>query len=140
MIILILAGVSLSIIAHSETEERQTSYSLNRGGLLIVIEAPIQACPEDELNITIRVQALTEIHIDFIYANISCLKDNLTETLFRSIEFLGNDDLSSGETYEEHYEMLIPEMHYLAWFMVCCDMRARISLTTLISCAIFEQG
>ncbi len=74
-----------------------------------MIEAPIQACPEDELNITIRVQALTEIHIDFIYANISCLKDNLTETLFRSIEFLGNDDLSSGETYEEHYEMLIPE-------------------------------
>lgn len=106
--ILFLVSVRLSTVAYSETEERQLSYSLNRGGLLIEIEAPIQAWPGEKLNITMRAEASTEIHIDFIYADISCLKENLTEILLNSIRFLENFDISQKETYEEHYEVVIP--------------------------------
>jgi len=108
IITFILTNASLNQVAYS-TEEDQTFYSLNQGGLIITIEAPAQAWPGDKLNITIRVEALTAIHVDFINVSISCLKDNMTETSLRSVKFLKDFNLSSGETYEKRYEVVIHE-------------------------------
>jgi hypothetical protein len=108
-VILFLGSTNLSTVAYSQTEERKVCYSLNRGGLLIEIIAPIQAWPGDTINITINGEASTEIYIEFINAAISCLKDNLTETSIGTINFLENFDFSSGENYNQHYEVAIPE-------------------------------
>jgi hypothetical protein len=104
----ILASISMSTIAHLETEERQ-EYSFTEGGLLIGIESPIQAWPEDKLNVTIKVEAATEIHVEFINANISCLTENLTDTSIEYIDFVKDFNFYSGQTYEQHYEVVVPE-------------------------------
>ncbi|MCK4478020.1 hypothetical protein KAU88_05790 [Candidatus Bathyarchaeota archaeon] len=72
------------------------------------VVSPIQAWPGDKINITIRVNASAKIHIDFINGNISCLTENLTETSIKYINFLENFDFDLGQTYEQHYEMVIP--------------------------------
>ena len=107
LITTLILAISLSTTAYSETEERQV-YSFTQGGLLIEIESPIQAWPGDRINITIRVNASAEIYVNFINANISCLTENLTETSIKYIDFLENFDFSSGQTYEQHYEVVVP--------------------------------
>lgn len=104
----ILASISISATVYSETEERQV-YSFTQGGLVIEIESPIQAWPGDRLNVTIKVKAVAEIHIDFINASISCLTENLTETSIKYIDFVKDFDFSSGQTYEQRYEVVVPE-------------------------------
>ena len=104
---MILTTICVSAPVFSETEERQV-YSFTQGGLLIEIESPIQAWPGDRINITIRVNASAEIYVNFINANISCLTENLTETSIKYIDFLENFDFSSGQTYEQHYEVVVP--------------------------------
>jgi len=106
-IVLLFASISLSTVAYSQTEERKICYSLNWGVFRIEIVAPVQAWPGDTINITINAEASTEIHIEFINAVVSCLKDNLTETPIGTINFLENFDFSSGEKYEQHYEVSI---------------------------------
>ena len=108
-IILLFANISISTVAYSQTEERKVCYSLNWGVFLMEIIAPTQAWPGETINVTINAEASTEIHIEFINAAVSCLKDNLTETQIGTINFLENFDLSSGEKYEQHYEVVIPE-------------------------------
>ena len=108
MMTVILAGISISATVYSETEERQ-EYSFTEGGLLIGIESPIQAWPRDKLNVTIRVEATTEIYVEFINANISCLTENLTDTSIKYIDFVKDVDFYSGQTYEQHYEVVVPE-------------------------------
>ncbi len=73
------------------------------------VVSPIQAWPGEKLNVTIRVKATADIRIDFINANISCLTENLTETSIKYIDFIKDSDFNSGDTYEQHYEVVVPE-------------------------------
>lgn len=123
MIILIVATVCLVKLAHPETEDTQTFYSLDYGGLLVEIKAPAQAWPGNKINITIRAEASAKIHINFIRANITSLKEGREEIpLLSTVTFLENKDLEPGEFNETIYEVTIPEdalpglIYGMAWY------------------------
>ncbi|UCB61484.1 MAG: hypothetical protein JSW72_05435 [Candidatus Bathyarchaeota archaeon] len=106
---LIVTGLSVCTIAYSQAEERRVWHSLDWGVFLIEITAPVQAWPGDPLNITIMSKASTEIHVEFIRASLSCLKENLTETPIGTIDFLKNATFSPEETSKQHYEVTLPK-------------------------------
>lgn len=130
--VLLLMMLSLTLtrstIAEPTSEGTQTRvvYSLRYIGLTVEVEAPYQADPGDEINVTVRVGAYVEgVDVEHIYLDISGLKNGTDEISLGGgmITDLGEyvynitipEDISPGLTYgtitcEWTYSPPIPEL------------------------------
>lgn len=110
LIVLFLAVISLARSSRSDTVETQTCYTLDYGGLLVEVEAPVTAWPGEVINVTVRTKASAKIHVDFINVNFSCLRGNLEKVpLLSTMTTLRNVDLDSGSLNEMRYRLEISD-------------------------------
>lgn len=108
IMIVILSGISMSAIAHSENNEMCKCYSRERSGLLVEIEVTALAWPGNNVTISIKAVATqANIHIRYIHINVSSLKENRSKTLLNSTAFLVDQHLNLGELEETSYEVFI---------------------------------
>jgi hypothetical protein len=107
---LVLASMNSVAVVHSETATAFECFSRERLGLLVQIEATAIAWPGESANITVNVTATqANVHIRYIFVNISSLKENRSETLLSSNSFLKDVHLRLGGSNQTSYGMLIPE-------------------------------
>lgn len=102
--------MGLGAVAYSETTDDYKSYWHEELGLLVEIEVTPLAWPGEKANVTIRAVATqANIHIRYIYVNVSSLKENRSQTLLSSMSFLTEAHIGLGESNSTLYEVAIPE-------------------------------
>jgi hypothetical protein len=107
---LVLASMNSVSVVYSETGTTFECFSRERLGLLVQIEVTAIAWPGESANVTINATATqANVHIRYIYVNVSSLKENRSETLLSSNSFLEDAHLRLGESNQTSYGMLIPE-------------------------------
>jgi hypothetical protein len=75
MLIMLSLTITHSVVAESVSEETRTVYHLEYGGLMVEVETPYKADPDEKINITVRVNApFGEINVNYIAMNIYGLK------------------------------------------------------------------
>jgi len=109
LFIMLSLVLTRSIIAEP-TYETRTVYELEEyGGLTIEVEAPYQADPGDEINVTVRVGATEEIDVISFSLSIYGLINETEEDLLGGVditEFRG--PYAPGATREYVYNVTIP--------------------------------
>jgi len=105
--------VTSGTAGQSTQEETRTVYyhGEEQGGLMVKVEAPYQAYPDEKINLTVEVRACTQrIYVLYMRLNISGLINERNETLLGSIAIsdLEQFDLVFNKTYQYSYEILIP--------------------------------
>jgi hypothetical protein len=109
LVIVLLVTLTSVQGAYSEEAENRVFYSLDYGGLLIEVEAPVIAWPGDDVNVTLRAEASAKIHIVSIELNVSSLREGREEVpLLRNATFLGSVDLNPGMLNETTFTATIP--------------------------------
>lgn len=104
--------VTSSVVGQSTQEEKRTVYyhGEEQGGLIVDVEAPYQAYPNEKIDLTVKVRACTDICVLYMHLNISGLINEKNETLLGSftISDLEDVELVFNETRQYTYEILIP--------------------------------
>lgn len=99
----------LNVNAQLQQTEKMPIYYRNYAGLILEIKSsPRQVYPSEKINITVRVEAYTEIYIDYIYINISAIK-NQQDNIVLNTTCLEHFNLSYGKSLECTYEVTILE-------------------------------
>ena len=106
---LILAALSLTSNAYSQTNERCNCFSLERSGLLVEIDATSLAWPGENITIFLKIIATqANIHIRFIHIEIFSLGNNRSETPLDNSSFLTDYHLGMNTTKTISYKILVP--------------------------------
>ena len=101
-----LLTLAFSEVANAASEGMQTVYHIEYGGLEIDIRAPVQVYPGEEINVTVRTEAVTEVYVDYIYVDLYGVINATDEVTFGNIVHLKNSSLT---LYESNYNLTIPE-------------------------------
>jgi len=103
MFLLTLAGCS---VVGSAPEETRAVYHLEYGGLIIDIKAPYQADPGENITVTVRTEAVSQIYVKYIYVNIYGIENATDEVSLKNITHLEDSPLGF---HEVEYEVTIPD-------------------------------
>jgi hypothetical protein len=103
----IFLTLAFSGVAKSAPEETQTVSPLDYGGLRIDITAPVQACPGDNITVTVKTSAsnVQQIYVRYITIDLYGVINATTKVYLDQIEHLSNVSLSSDEI---QYNVTIP--------------------------------
>ena len=101
-----LLTLAFSGVGNAAPEGMQNMYHIEYGGLEIDVSAPVQVYPGEEISVTVRTEAVTEIYVEYIYVNIYGAVNATNEVTLRNIVHLKNSSLTS---YESNYNIAIPE-------------------------------
>ncbi len=89
----------------SQSEQTKNVYTLEYGGLLIDIVAPVQSSPGKNVTITITTEAVTEVNVEYLYVLIYGIVDAKTEISLSEITHLEGTSVSF---HESNYQISIP--------------------------------
>ncbi len=98
--------LSFSWIVEAETLEEKNVCPIEYGGLKINIYAPVQVYPGENINVTIRAEAVTQMNIEYIRIKIYGVTNATTEVTLANITHLEDSIL---DFYEVTYNISIPE-------------------------------
>lgn len=99
--------LAFSGVGNAAPEETQSVSPIDYGGLRIDITAPVQACPGENITVTVKTSAsdVQQIHIKYITIELYGVINATTKVYLDQIEHLSNVSLSS---HEIHYNVTIP--------------------------------
>ena len=102
-----LLTLAFSGVSNAAPEETQSVSPLDYGGLRIDITAPVQACPGENITVTVKTSAsdVQQIHIKYITVDLYGVINATTKVYLDQIEHLSNVSLS---VHEIHYNVTIP--------------------------------
>ena len=102
-----LLTLAFSGVGNAAPEETQTVSPLDYGGLRIDITAPIQACPGENITVTVKTSAVDvqQIHIKYITIDLYGVINATNKVYLDQIEHLNNVSLS---VHEIQYNVTIP--------------------------------
>jgi hypothetical protein len=108
MLCTFLLTLAFSGVGKSAPEETQTISPLDYGGLRIDITAPVQACPGDNITVTVTTSAsdVEEIYIKYITIDFYGVINATTKVYLAQITHLSNVSIS---THESQYSITIPD-------------------------------
>ena len=98
--------LSFSWIVEAETLEEKNVCPIEYGGLKINIYAPVQVYPGENINVTVRAEAVTQMNIEYIRIKIYGVTNASTEVTLSNITHLEDSIL---DFYEATYNISIPE-------------------------------
>jgi hypothetical protein len=102
---MLLLTLSFLGVAKSAPEETQSVFSLEYGGLIIGIQAPIQSHAGETISVTVKSQAVTEIFVKYIHVKIYGVLNATHNITLSTINHLENSSLTS--LYEIQYNITI---------------------------------
>ncbi len=94
-------------IGKSAPEDIVSVYDLEYGGLKIDIRAPIQSYPGENITVTVKAEAITEIYVKYIRVTIYGALSATDNVTLREITHLENSSFTSS--YEVQYNITIPD-------------------------------
>jgi hypothetical protein len=103
LLILAFAGVG-----KSAPEETQSVYDVTHGGLRIIVIAPVEAYPGEDITVTVKINVsdVQQIYINYINLKFCGVVNTTTIVTFEQITHLNNVFISSNET---QYNITIPD-------------------------------
>jgi len=102
-----LLTLAFSGVGKSAPEETQSVYYIEYGGLKIDIRAPDQAYPGENINVTVKTEAVVpQIYVKYINVDLYGVVNATTEVILDNITHLKNSSLSS---HEVQYNITIPD-------------------------------
>ena len=105
-----LLSLAFSGVGKSAPEEPQSVYCLEYGGLTVDIRAPDQAYPGENITVTVKAEAITEIYVKYVRVTIYGALNATDKVTLRDIIHLENYSFtSSSEVYEAQYKVTIPD-------------------------------
>ena len=117
--------LAFSGVVNGAPQGTQTVSPLNYGGLRIDITAPVQACPGDNITVTVRTSAVDvqQVHINCITLELYGVINATDRVSLVQIDHLANVGLSVHET---NYTVAIPDnlAPGLTYGEVSCDWKA----------------
>lgn len=102
-----LLTLAFSGVGKSAPEETQSVYYLEYGGLKIDIIAPDQAYPGENITVTVKTEAITEVYVKYIRVTIYGVINATDKVTLRDINHLENSSFTSA--YEVQYNIKIPD-------------------------------
>ena len=87
-------------------EETPSVYYLEYGGLKIDIRAPIQSYPGENITVTVKAEAITEIYVKYVHVTLYGALNATNKVTLREINHLENSSFLSS--YEVQYNVTIP--------------------------------
>jgi hypothetical protein len=103
-----LLTLAFSGVGNAAPEETQTVSPLDYGGLRIDITAPVQACPGENITVTVKTSAsdVQQIYIKYITIELYGVINATTKVYLDQITHLSNVSISS---HEIQYNITIPD-------------------------------
>jgi len=102
----LLLTLAFSGVGHSAPEETPSVYYLEYGGLKIDIRAPTQSYPGENITVTVKAEAITEIYVKYVRVTIYGALNATDKVTLREINHLENSSFLSS--YEAQYNVTIP--------------------------------
>ena len=100
-----LLTLTFSGTAMSQSEQTKNVYTLEYGGLIIDIVAPVHSSPGENITITITTEAKAQVNVEYLYVLIYGIVDSQTEVSLAEITHLQDSALSF---HEANYHIRIP--------------------------------
>ena len=102
----LLLTLAFSGVAQSAPEDTPSVYYLEYGGLKIDIRAPIESYPGENITVTVKAEAITEIFVKYIRITLYGALNATEKVSLREITHLENSSFISS--YEVQYNVTIP--------------------------------
>ena len=120
-----LLTLAFSGVGNAAPEETKSVSPLDYGGLRIDITAPAQACPGENITVTVKTSAVDvqQIYINYITIELYGVINAANRVYLAQIDHLNNVSLS---VHEIHYNVTIPDniAPGLTYGEVSCDWEA----------------
>ena len=97
--------LSFSGIVRSQSEQTKSVYTLEYGGLLIDIVAPVHSSPGNTITITITTEAVTQVDVEYLNVLIYGIENAKDEISLAEITHIENMPLTF---HEANYQISIP--------------------------------
>ncbi len=97
---------TFSGIVKAETLEEKNVCQIEYGGLKINIYAPVQVYPGENINVTVRAEAVNQLYIEYIHIKIYGVTNATTEVTLANITHLEDSIL---DLYDATYNVSIPD-------------------------------
>jgi hypothetical protein len=104
---IIFLTLAFSGVGHSAPDETASVYYLEYGGLKIDLRAPSQAYPGENITVTVKTEAITEIYVKYVRVTIYGALNATDKVTLRQINHLENSSFTSS--YEVQYTVTIPD-------------------------------
>jgi len=102
----LLLALAFSGVAQSAPEETPSVYYLEYGGLKIDIRAPTQSYPGENITVTVKSEAITEIYVKYVRVTLYGALNATDKVTLLEIHHLENSSFISS--YEVQYNVTIP--------------------------------
>jgi len=102
-----LLTLAVSGVGKSAPEETPSVYYLEYGSLKIDIRAPDYAYPGENITVTVKAEAITEIYVKYVRVTIYGALNATNKVTLRDITHLENSSFTSS--YEVQYNVTIPD-------------------------------
>ncbi|MCJ7721120.1 hypothetical protein MUO98_01745 [Candidatus Bathyarchaeota archaeon] len=97
-------------LGHSAPDETPSVYYLEYGGLKIDVRAPSQSYPGENITVTVKAEAITEIYVKYVRVTIYGALNATDKVTLRDIIHLENYSFTSSfEIHEVQYNVSIPD-------------------------------
>lgn len=120
-----LFSLAFSGVANAASEETQTVYDINYGGLHVTIIAPVEASPGENITVNVKTSAsdTPQIYVNRINLTFYGVLNSTTRTTFTEIAHLTDASISS---HEANYTIAIPSdiAPGLTCGEISCDWKA----------------
>ncbi len=120
-----LLTLAFAGVGKSAPEEMQTVYDETYGGLRIIVVAPVEAYPGEDITVTVKtnVSDVQQIYINYLNLKFCGAVNTTTIVTFEQITHLNNVFISSNET---QYNITIPDdiSPGLTFGEISCEWRA----------------
>ena len=102
-----LFSLAFSGVANASSEETQTVYDINYGGLHVTIIAPVEACPGENITVNVKTSAsgTQQIYVNYINLTFYGVVNSTTRTTLDEIAHLTDVSISS---HDANYTLSIP--------------------------------
>ena len=101
-----LLTLEFSGVAQSAPEDTPSVYYLEYPGLKIDVWAPTQSYPGENITVTVRAEAITEIFVEYIQITVLGALNATDKVTLREITHLENTSFTSS--YEVQYNITVP--------------------------------
>ena len=117
----LLYTLTLFEVAQCAPEDMNNVFDLEYGGLKLNILAPVQAYPGENITITVKAEAITEIFVKYIHVTILGALNATNKINLCEITHLENSSFTSS--YEVNYNVTIPNdlAPGLTYGLVSCE-------------------
>lgn len=95
-------------VGSAAPDDTQTVYDNTYGGLRIVVVAPVEAYPGENITITVETSAVDvqQVYVDYLNLKFCGVVNGTSTVTFEQISHLNNDFITSDET---EYTITVPE-------------------------------